>query len=185
MYYAGGSFERYREYLSLLARLQVAPHLQGKIDVSGIVQVSLVEAHRAAAHLRAETETQRAAWLRRILINNLADEVRKLTAGKRDVHRERSLEAALEQSSSRFEAFLAAEQSSPSERVDRDEQLLRMANALAALPENQRRAVELHHLKGWPLEKIAKELVTTKPAVAGLLHRGLQNLRRCLSSKEC
>src|SRR5262249_9187878 len=106
--------------------MQVAPRLQAKIDVSGVVQVTLLEAQRAAGQLRAQDEAQRAAWLRRILTNTLADELRKLAAGKRDVGRERSLEAALEQSSSRLEAFLAAEQSSPSERVDREEQFLRM-----------------------------------------------------------
>src|SRR5262245_38968539 len=111
--------EPYREYLCLLARMQVAPRLQAKIDVSGVVQLTLLEAHRAADQLRAQNEPQRAAWLRRILVNNLADELRKFAAGKRDVGRERSLEAALEQSSSRLEAFLAAEQSSPSQRADR------------------------------------------------------------------
>jgi RNA polymerase sigma-70 factor (ECF subfamily) len=180
----GLAWERYREYLHLLARLQVAPRLQAKIDVSGIVQMTLLEAHQALGQLRGQSEPQQAAWLRRILIHNLADELRKLAAGKRDVGRERSLEAALEESSSRLEAFLAADQSSPSQQVVREEQLLRMAQALAALPENQRQAVELHHLKGWTLDAIAKELGSTKPAVAGLLHRGLKNLRQRLEEKD-
>jgi RNA polymerase sigma-70 factor (ECF subfamily) len=52
-----------------------------------------------------------------------------------------------------------------------------MAATLATLPEGQRRAIELHHLEGWALADIAAELGTTKAAVAGLLHRGLKNLR--------
>ena len=44
-----------------------------------------------------------------------------------------------------------------------------MAETLATLPEGQRRAIELHHLEGWPLAEIAIELETTKAAVAGLL----------------
>jgi RNA polymerase sigma-70 factor (ECF subfamily) len=52
-----------------------------------------------------------------------------------------------------------------------------MIEALAALPENQRRAIELHHLEGLPLAEIAQQLGTTKAAVAGLLHRGLKALR--------
>ena len=46
-----------------------------------------------------------AAWLRRILLNNLADEIRKHGARKRDLGRERSLDAALEESASRMEAW--------------------------------------------------------------------------------
>jgi hypothetical protein len=33
--------EHYRPYLHLLVRMDVAPHLQGKIDLSGIVQQTL------------------------------------------------------------------------------------------------------------------------------------------------
>jgi RNA polymerase sigma-70 factor (ECF subfamily) len=176
-------FERYREYLSLLARLQVAQRFQAKIDLSGVVQMTLWEAHRAMDQLRGQAEGQRVAWLRRILVNNLADELRKLGAAKRDVARERSLEVALEDSSSKLEAFLAAEQSSPSVKAIRQEQLLNMARALATLPENQRMAVELHHLKSLPLADIAQEMKLSKPAVAGLLHRGLKNLRQQLEVK--
>ena len=35
----------------------------------------------------------------------------------------------------------------------------------------------MHHLQGRPLAEIARELDTTKAAVAGLLHRGLKSLR--------
>ncbi len=178
----GETFETYRDYLALLARLHVGRRLQAKVDVSGVVQLTLLEAHRGLERFHGQSETLRTAWLRRILVNNLADEFRKLAAGKRDVGRERSLEAALEESSSRFEALLATEQSSPSQRADHEEQLVRMAHALSALPENQRRAVELHHLQGWPLQQIASDLGITKPAVAGLMHRGMQNLRRLMAS---
>ena len=124
-----------------------------------------------------KTEAETTAWLRSILSHNLADVLRKLTARKRDVRREWSLDQALDQSASRLEHWLTADQSSPSQHAIRQEELLRMAETLATLPEGQRRAIELHHLQGWPLAQIAAELGTTKAAVAGLLHRGLKNLR--------
>jgi RNA polymerase sigma-70 factor (ECF subfamily) len=154
------------------------------VDLSGVVQQTLLEAHQGLTadpdRIRAEAET--VAWLRSILSHNLADALRKLSARKRDVRREWSLDAALDQSASRLERWLAAEQSSPSQRAIRHEELLRMAESLAELPESQRRAIELHHLRGLPLSEIAAELGTTKAAVAGLLHRGLKSLRNRLGS---
>jgi RNA polymerase sigma-70 factor (ECF subfamily) len=92
----------------------------------------------------------------------------------------RSLEAAIEQSSARLEAFLAADQTSPSGQVARQERLLRLADALAALPEDQRRAVELKHLQELALVEVARRMGRTVPAVAGLLQRGLRALREDL-----
>ena len=168
--------ERYREYLTLLARWQIAPHLRGKVDLSGVVQQTLLEAHRARDRLSDQPAAQ-AAWLRRALANNLRDEVRKLATAARDIGRERSLEAALDQSSARLEGWLASDQFSPSGRAERHEDLLRLAAALTALPDDQRRAVEMHHLEGRPLAEVAVELGRSKGAVAQLLFRGLQKLR--------
>jgi RNA polymerase sigma-70 factor, ECF subfamily len=171
--------ERFRAYLVLLARLEIAPRLRDRVDLSGVVQQTLLEAHQGLIDYPGgpKTEAEMTAWLRSILSHNLADVLRKLTARKRDVRREWSLEKALDQSTSRLEQWLTVDQSSPSQRAIRQEEILRMVATLATLPESQRRAIELHHLQGWPLADIAAELNTTKAAVAGLLHRGLKNLR--------
>jgi RNA polymerase sigma-70 factor, ECF subfamily len=172
---------RYREYLSLLARLQVDPRLQAKIDLSGVVQQTLLEAHEAQEQLRGRGEGEKAAWLRKALARNLSDEIRKLRRDKRDVVREQSLEDALDQSSARLEAWLAVEQSSPSERLEQKEQALRLAAALGQLRPNQRQAIELRHLRGLSLADIARKLECSQSAVVGLLHRGVQKLREVLS----
>jgi RNA polymerase sigma-70 factor, ECF subfamily len=175
---AGSSLERYRPYLHLLARLQLVPRLRARIDLSGVVQQSLLEAHQAG---RGDPSL---AWLRRILANNLGDEIRKLTTGKRDLTREQSLEAALDASSARLDQWLAADQSSPSQQLHRQEQTLRLAQALADLPEAQREALVLQHWHGWSLAQIAEHLDRTHAAVAGLLKRGLRQLRTVLGEPE-
>ena len=97
-----------------------------------------------------------------MLANNLADAVRRYTAARRYVNRERSLEAELAQSSARLDAWLAQPGSSPAEQAIREEELLRLANGLALLPEVQRRAVELHHLLWYSIAQIAGELERTE-----------------------
>ncbi len=170
--------ERFREYLVLLARLQVTPGLRDRLDLSGVVQQTLLEACQALkVDDRQRSPAEIAAWLRSILGHNLADGLRKLATGKRDTSRERSLATALEESSAKLGDWLAAQQSSPSQRAVRQEEFLRVSQAMAGLPENQRRAIELHYLEGSPLAAVARELGTTKAAVAGLLFRGLRSLR--------
>jgi RNA polymerase sigma-70 factor (ECF subfamily) len=175
-----GRLEGFRAYLALLARLHLDPRLKGKLDLSGVVQQTLWEGHRALVLSPSPDDAQLAAQLRRLLANNLADEVRKCYAEKRDVERERSLDADLEASSARLKAFLAADQSTPEQRAWRNEDLLRLAAALERLPQAQRQAVELRYLQGWRLEEIARHLGRGKSAVAGLLHRGLDKLRESL-----
>jgi RNA polymerase sigma-70 factor (ECF subfamily) len=172
--------ERFREYLLLLARLQLDPRWQAKLDPSDVVQQTLLQAYQARDQFRGQSAAELAAWLRQILARVLANVARDLGRDKRDVGRERSLEAALEESSARLEGWLAAEQSSPSESVERHERLLRLAEALAQLPKDQREAVTLHHLQGWSLAELAKHLGRSEAAVAGLLHRGFKKLRELL-----
>ncbi|HEV3448097.1 MAG TPA: RNA polymerase sigma factor [Gemmataceae bacterium] len=180
----GRELDRFREYLSLLARLQLDPRLQGKVDLSGVVQQTLLEAYQAWGRFAGMSEEEKAAWLRRALANNLIDEVRKLSTAARAVRREESLELAVEESSARLEVLLASDQHSPVNRALRNERLLQLAAALAQLPEDQRSAVELHHVKEWPLAAVAEHLGRSKGAVAQLVFRGLNELRRLLAEPE-
>jgi RNA polymerase sigma-70 factor, ECF subfamily len=181
----GEALGRFRDYLLLLARAQLGGRLRGKLDPSDLVQQTLLEAHQKLDQFRGCTEAELAAWLRRMLGWSLADAIRTLGRAKRDVARERSLEAALEQSSSRLEAWLAAGQSSPSQQAVRHEQEARLTEALADLPEAQRDALVLRHLKGWSLAQISQHLGRTPAAVAGLLKRGAKQLRLVLREREC
>jgi RNA polymerase sigma-70 factor (ECF subfamily) len=173
---AGPALERFRPYLHLLARLHLDRRLWAKLAPSDVVQQTLLQAYPGLADFRGG-DAELAAWLRRILARTLAHAVRDLGRAKRDVARERSLEKAVDASSARLGAWLAAEQPSPSQQAERHEQALRLAEALAELPEAQREAVVQHYWQGRSLAAIGEELGRTPAAVAGLLHRGLKRLR--------
>jgi RNA polymerase sigma-70 factor (ECF subfamily) len=180
----GPRLERFRAYLRLLARLHLDPRLQGKLDPSDVVQQTLLQAYQALDQFRGHSDAERAAWLRQILANNLAMAVRAFAQAKRDLAREQSLEAGLAASSARLEAWLAAEQSSPSQQAERNEEALRLAQALEQLPEAQREALVLQHWQGWSLAEIGAHLGRSPEAVAGLLKRGLKQLRHLLQERE-
>src|SRR5215470_12927018 len=173
----GLDLEGFRDYLRLLARARLDPRLQAKLDPSDVVQQTLLEAHEERAAFRGSTRAELAGWLRQILARNLANFLRDFRRDKRDLARERALEAIVADSSARVEAWLAAEQSSPSDQAERQEDGARLAAALGRLPEAQREVVVLRHLHGWSLHDIARHVGRSRAAVAGLLHRGLQQVR--------
>lgn len=73
---------------------------------------------------------------------------------------------------------LKAEQTSPSGRAVRNEEMQQMQQSLSMLPEAQRQAIQLHHLQGLTLAQVAIHMNRSPAAVAGLLHRGLGALQR-------
>ena len=180
----GPALECYREYLRLLARVQMGSALGGQLEASDLVQQTLLEAYKQWSQFRGRSEAEMTAWLRQILAHNLADAVRTLGRAKRDVARQRSLEASLQESSSKLEAWLAAEQSSPSQRAERHEQVVRLADALASLPDAQREALILQHWHGRSLAQIGAHMNRSTTAVAGLLKRGLKQLRVLMQERE-
>jgi RNA polymerase sigma-70 factor (ECF subfamily) len=174
----GEDLERFRDYLRLLARFQLPARLRAKLDPSDLVQQTLLRAYQSLDQLRGKSTAERTAWLRSILAHLLANAVRDYGRARRDVALERSLEAALEDSSLRLENWLAVAQASPVELAERNEQLLTLASALRGLPEEQREALLLRYQDGLPLAEIGSRLGRTRPAVASLLRRGLQQLRK-------
>lgn len=169
--------ENYRPYLKLLAQANARDAFRGKLDASDLVQQTLLKAHESQDQFRGNSSAELAAWLRKILAHTLANAARDLHRDKRSAARERSLEDRIETSSCRLETLLGAHDSSPSLRAARNEQLLALSNALAALPEPQREAVLLKHCQELTLKDIAAKMGRTPASVASLLRRGLHALR--------
>lgn len=172
--------DRYRSYLLVLARAQIDRRLAGRLDASDIVQQALLEAHRDAGAARAVTSAQRAAWLRRILANNLANAVRDLRRQCRDPTRERSLDDALAATEVSARQALASDDPSPSAVAAAREDVLQLADAIQRLPADQQQAVVLRYWQGCPVAEIGARMERSPAAVASLLHRGLDGLRDTL-----
>jgi RNA polymerase sigma-70 factor (ECF subfamily) len=172
--------EPFRPFLLLLARRGLPPLLRGKLNSSDVVQQTLEVAFRARARFGGRTTAELAAWLRRILAHKLEKACRFWRREKRDVARERSLQDALEQSSSAMGDWLADRRPSPGDEAHRIERALFLAAAIAGLPTAQRQAVQLRYWGGLSLGEIAEQLGKSTAAVAGHLQRGLRNLRQRL-----
>jgi RNA polymerase sigma-70 factor (ECF subfamily) len=180
----GHRLEHLRPYLRLLARLQLGARLRSKLDPSDVVQQTLLQACESLEQFRGHTEGELIAWVRTILAHQLTRSVREFGRDKRDVARERSLEATLEQSSACLAAWLADDQPTPGTQAEQNEQAVRLAAAMEQLPDAQREALVLHYWQGETTARIAEHLGRRPAAVAGLLQRGLRDLRKQLRDKE-
>jgi RNA polymerase sigma-70 factor (ECF subfamily) len=98
-----------------------------------------------------------------------------LKTAKRAAGREVALDA--EQLAAQLRA------SSPSQRVLVGESAARLAAALAELPDDQREAVRLRYLEGRSLAEIAERTSRSVVAAAGLVKRGLIQLRKAMQEE--
>jgi len=173
--------ERYRDLLCVLARqIEMDPRLKRRFDASDLVQETLLKATENLSQFRGGTEAELVKWLQGILENALADAIRHARAQKRDVAQEQVLTSVVQDSSARLQNWLVAPDSSPSQRAEREEQLLRVSAALASLPQDQRDVILLLDSLGTPIRTIAEQLSRSEKAVAGLLVRGRRKLRELL-----
>jgi RNA polymerase sigma-70 factor (ECF subfamily) len=177
----GRLLELYRNYLTLLARLQINRRLQGKIDASDLVQETFLKAHGNFGKFRGRTEAELVSWLRKILATTLVSLVRRYYGRqRRDVRLERELTAGVEESSLVLDGGLVAKQSSPSQQASRREQAVLLAEALAYLPLNYREVLILRHLEGLAFPEVARRMSRTTGSVEKLWIRALARLRRSL-----
>jgi RNA polymerase sigma-70 factor (ECF subfamily) len=174
------SLARYREYLLALARAWFNPELRARLDPSDLVHETLLKAHRARDQFRGRTDREMAAWLRSILASTIAN------AGRAHFRRGRCPCPPPEQtragSAERPEELLPDPGISPSQAAARNEELLRLAGALAQLPDEQRQVLELKHLWGCSLAEIAERTGRSRASVVGLLYRGMRKLRALLGA---
>ncbi len=170
----------YRNYLKLLARTQIGSGLGVRLEPSDLVQETLLEAHQGFRQFAGNTEREFVAWLRRILVRNLADEVKRQRAQRRDFQRQESLEVMLERSSLAVHEALAAGISSPSEQAVRREQAVLLADALARLPDDYREVILLRHVERLGFEEVAPRMGRSPGAARKLWARAIVKLRSVL-----
>ena len=183
----GPLFQLYANYLKLLATTQIDRQLQARVSPSDVVQETFFEAQRDFKQFRGGSEAEFLAWLRRILVHNLARSVeRHLLAEKRSMRREIPLERinnALDRSSERLESVLFSPGTSPVSDIARREHAVILADEMAELPRHYREVLVLRHLEGMPFSEIAERIGKSAGAARMLWLRAVDQLRQALTAK--
>jgi RNA polymerase sigma-70 factor, ECF subfamily len=184
----GALLQLYSNYLRMLAATQIDKRLQQRMSPSDIVQETMLRAHAHFAQFRGGTEAELLAWLRQILVNNLAKFVEQhVLAARRDVRREVSIERlgrALEQSTIQLAALLPAEVKTPSAAAEQREETVVLADRLALLPDDYREVLMLRNLQGLPFEVVAERLNRSASAARMLWLRAIEKLRTLYAEDE-
>lgn len=172
--------ERFRGYLEVLARVGLDPQVRRRVSASDVVQETLLEAFKSREDCAGWGVPRQAAWLRRILAHNLLNVERDHRRGKRAIGKERSIEEALRQSSSRVEEWLRSLDPSPSEGAIRREESERLVHALSALSEVCLDILTLRFIHDFTLDQIGERLGLTRYLVTKELRLTVEELQRRL-----
>ncbi len=173
----GRALEACRGYLLLVAQRELAPELRAKGGASDLVQQTLLDAVRDFAHFRGATEAELLHWLRRLLLNNLADFTRQYRdTAKRQIGQEVRLDGG--DSSAERGGGLAAALPSPSGEAVAHEQAEAVRRAVERLPEGYRRVLVLRYQEERSFEEIGDLLDLTANAARKLLLRAVERVRR-------
>jgi RNA polymerase sigma-70 factor (ECF subfamily) len=172
----GKALEACRAYLLLVAEKELDPDLRAKAGASDLVQQTFIEAQRDFAHFQGDSEKELLAWLRRLLLHNLADFTRRYKGtDKRQVASEVPL--ALDGTSQGPAGGLAADTPSPSGQAMRHEQDEALQQALGRLPEDYRQVIRLRYQEERSFEDIGRLMGRTPNAARKLWLRAVECLR--------
>jgi RNA polymerase sigma-70 factor (ECF subfamily) len=165
-----------RLYLLHLANQEVPDALRAKVAPSDIVQETHLDAFRDFAHFAGSTEEELRAWLRGILLHNVATARTRFGALKRDVAREVPLEKAGPAQPSPGET--------PSKEAQAQERDQALEDALARLPEHYRQVIALRQWEGLTFAQVGARLDRSEEAARKLWARAIELLRESLESPD-
>ena len=177
----GKILETFRAYLLLVADREMGPELRAKGGASDLVQETFLEAQRDFGQFHGASVEELRAWLRRLLLNNVANFTRHYRQrAKREVGREVPLEAG--GSSHERGDGLAADMLSPSGQAVAHEQAEALARAVQRLPPDYRQVLALRHEEQLTFEEIGQRMQRTANAARMLWLRAVERLQKEMGS---
>lgn len=172
-----------RDYLLLIANRDLGNDLHRKVSPSDLVQETMADALRDFAAFRGDNEAQLLAWMRQILVNNMAGAVARFrNTAKRDITREHEAESAL--SNQRLAALLVDPQPTPATDLLATEARVQLVAALGLLPGNYRRVIALRNMEMLTFVEIGERLGCSADSARKLWDRAIRRLSRELESND-
>ena len=170
-------FVRAAERLRFYLRVRLGASLRAREDSGDLLQETFLAAHRAFAGFEHRGEGAFVRWLCRIAENCI-----RARADHHAADRRRS-PAELERLS-RVGERLEAPGEGPATLADRSERHVRLTEALAELPVQEREALLLRHFEGRSIDEVADALGTSATSARRLIGRATVRLGDVLAARE-
>ena len=166
----GDALDGLRGYLLAIAQQELDPELQAKGGASDLVQETFLKAHRHFGRFHGNAEAELLMWLRRLLLNNLAD-FRRLyrEAEKREAGREVKLELS--------GGGLPGTEPTPSNVAMEHEKTESLKHTLERLPDDYRQVLLLRYQEERSFAEIARLMHRSVNAVRKLWARAVERLQ--------
>jgi RNA polymerase sigma-70 factor (ECF subfamily) len=178
----GQLLEACRPYLLLVANQEIEPDVKAKVAASDLVQETFLEALRDFERFNGSTEAELLAWLRRTLLNNVVDAVRRFRdTGKRRLSREIDLADA---GFGKLDDVVDEDGETASALARAHETDEALEQALTKLPEQYREIIRMRNSERWSFEEIGTRIGRSAEAARKLWGRALEHLEQLLESRD-
>jgi RNA polymerase sigma-70 factor (ECF subfamily) len=172
----GQLFESCRHWLLGVAARELHHDRKIKHGAADCVQDAFLEAQRDFQRFLGNDKGEFLNWLRRILLHNMADQRRRFSTHTRDVSLERPLGEVNDAMP------LVANELSPGDRVEAEEQARQLQSAILDLPIPYRQVIRLRYEEGRSFAEIARLMrKPSEDAARKLWERAMRTLRNAVS----
>jgi RNA polymerase sigma-70 factor (ECF subfamily) len=170
--------ERYRDYLRRMVAARLDRRLTPRVDPSDVVQEALADASLRMDEYLRDRPIPFFAWLRQLAGDRIIDAHRRhVQAQRRSVTRESRPSDLPDESAISIARMLLANDTSPSDRLMKEERREQMLAAMSALSPRDREVLVMRHLEQLGTSEIAEALGVSVGAVESRLLRALFRLR--------
>ncbi len=177
-------FERYYGLLIEVARRRLGPRLRAKEEVDDLAQTTFREATRDFPRYSYRGEGSLLRWLIQILNNKIRDRAEFYAAGKRDISRERAIEAGKDSEGEQRSFEPPSDDLSVTRQVSREEEFAILRTGLDRLSPEHRQAITLVFFQGLSLREAGEQMNgRTEDAVRMLLRRAEARLKDIVSGR--
>lgn len=152
-------FTRYHQLVLDVARRRIGPRLRQKEEPDDLAQTTFREAARDFGNYEYRGESSLVQWLMKILQNKIRDKAEFYNANKRDIGRERTLEAPLRSDGDGAPAIdPPSGDLSVTMQVQRVENYAHLRDALKELSAEHRHAITLVFFQGLSLRDAGEQM---------------------------
>ena len=170
--------------LERILRFRIDPRIRRRIESADVLQETWLTASRRLSEYLQQPTVSPFVWLRQLVLQSLVDMHRHEFRQRRDAGRELHLAVAgpVGDTSLSMAELLLAQQTSPSGRLVREEEVQQLQKALNTLSELDREVLALRHFEQLSNQQTAEVLELTPTAASNRYVRAAARLAEILQS---